>query len=162
MRKWDIRSPLVCDSSIVLLAQQMIFLLSFLGTSKPSFFWSPMWPRNTMWLNSFGPYVWFQYRDQEFRVARYRRGQPQSHQGGGCRLGPEVESHLARSISESFANFPPSQWPEVSPDWFTPTKKDGMGPKSRPLGKTFHQMSLEDMPSLFVHSTVSVLLLFQY
>ena len=25
--------------------------------------------------------------------------------------------------------------------------KDGMGPKSRPLGKTFHQMRSEDMPS---------------
>ena len=148
-------------SSIVLLAQQMIFLLSFLGTSKPSFFWSPMWPRNTMWLNTFGLYVWFQYRDQEFWVARYR-GQPQSHQGGGCRLGPEVESHLARSISESFANFPPSQWPEVSLLIDSLPPKDGMGPKSRPLGKTFHQMSLEDMPSLFVHSTVSVLVLFQY
>lgn len=97
-------------SSPRLLAQQMIFLLSFLGIWTLLFLvTSIVRPRSSIesgtgWPKPFGHTVFG----------------PQSHQGGGCRSGPEVEPHLARSALEVCANFPPgsSQSPEVSLDWF--------------------------------------------
>ena len=150
MSKWDIRSPLVCDSSIVLLAQQMIFLLSFLGiwtllflvTTGPKIACDPTFSNIFRSTNNYEPetIVTLARVSLKVRIKKMRANEnnlgllgncvwPKSHQGGECRSGLEVEPHLARSTLESSANFrSPStangqKFLSFSPDWFTPTEK---------------------------------------